>query len=509
MDTNQVDLRGLAVQREPSTELPGPPVRWFSRYLFPAGLLFGLLGLLTFSVGDQLLPVTPVKVINVVVKQADTSVAGAPLFQAPGWVEPRPTLVNITALTEGIIDQLFVVEGDYISKGQMIARLITADMDLEREQAENLIAIRQSELDRSKAERDGLEMKFKFPVHLETNLAEAKSQLAKTKTLRGQVPFLIQSMEAKVKYALQNWEGKQASQGAVAQRLIVQAEQEYHSLMAELTELRQRGDYLDQEISALQERKTALQRQLELRVDELRLWNEAKARVDAAQSLLQEAHLQRKQTELRRSRAEIAAPMDGRILRLKAAPGSSVSDAGIHGNSTIAEMYDPQNLQVRADVRLEDVPKITSGQPVEIRTASFDQPIEAIVSHLTSVANVQRNTLEVKVTLLNPPDTVKPEMLVTATFLAPSLDSAIIENEPESAQAIFVPISLIVDREGSQAIWIVSHDRRSQLQPIETGNKYSAELIEIKSGLRLTDKLIASGTEQLKSGQRIRVSQFD
>jgi HlyD family secretion protein len=520
MNIESMDLQGLAVARpvekgsegRGSGELPLPPVRWFSRYLFPLGLLTGFLGLLAYAIGDQLLPLPEVAVMNVVVQPADQVVVGATLFQAPGWVEPRPTLVNVASLTDGILEELLVVEGEYVSKGQVLARLITADMELELERVENLMAIRQSEVNRSRAEREGLAQKYQQPVHLENSLAEARSELAKVRTQRSQIPYLIQSMEARVKFAQQNWEGKKATQGTLAQRLIDQAEQEYHSLAAELAELQQRGRYLDQEIAALQQRETALERKLELRVDELRMWNEAKARVESAEALLEEAGLQRRQVQLRRQRAEIIAPMNGRILRLLAAPGSSVSDAGIHGSSTIAEMYDPENLQVRADVRLEDVPKIVTGQPVEVRTAAAGRPIEGFVSHLTSVANVQRNTLEVKVRLVDPPETVKPEMLVTNTFLGTAAETGegLSQGDSESRRhSIFVPDRLLVQRQEGPAIWVVDGAGRAQLQGVAVERATGSGLLEIKSGLKITDKLITSNTERLKSGQRVRISGFD
>ena len=84
----------------------------------------------------------------------------------------------------------------------------------------------------------------------------------------------------------------------------------------------------------------------------------------------------------------------------------------------VATLYDPQQLQVRADVRLEDVPNVLPGQKVQVETASASSPLEGEVLFTTSTANIQKNTLETKIAILNPPPTIRPEMLAKVTFLA-------------------------------------------------------------------------------------------
>ncbi len=68
---------------------------------------------------------------------------------------------------------------------------------------------------------------------------------------------------------------------------------------------------------------------------------------------------------------------------------------------------------------------------------------------MTSSANIQKNTLEVKVELLDPPLTVGPEMLATATFLSPQNDGSRETLSP--AERMFVPASL-VHRKGASRL---------------------------------------------------------
>ena len=51
-----------------------------------------------------------------------------------------------------------------------------------------------------------------------------------------------------------------------------------------------------------------------------------------------------------------------------------------HSSSTIVTLYDPNRIQVRADVRLEDVPLVVPGQPVQIETAWSRKPLRGACS---------------------------------------------------------------------------------------------------------------------------------
>ncbi len=425
-----LDLSQLALDRSPASEpkLTKPRrKRWVTRYLLPLAIIVGFVGLLVAAAGRHWMPQRSVTVVPVVVKRAEVQQAGSTLFQSPGWIEPRPTAISVAALAPGVIEELMVVEGQVVKKDQAIAKLISIDAELDVQQAKNSLAIREGELNRAIAERIAAKIRIDNPVHLEVPLADAQSTLAKAKTELAKLPFLIEAAEAQVKFTLSSMEGKQSAGNAIAGRIVRQAESEHAAADANLQELRQRQPNLQLEVDTLKRKVDALQRQRELLVEENRQFQEAEAKVESAIALRDEAKLQLRQAELALERNVVRAPMDGRVLRLVAAPGTRVmgleTTAG-QSSGTVIEMYDPDRLQVRADVRLEDVPMVMPGQPVEIETASSPVAIEGRVLQSTSSANIQKNTLEVKVELIDPPPSVSPEMLVTATFLAPQLEQS-------------------------------------------------------------------------------------
>ena len=378
------------------------------------------------------------------------------------------------------------------------------------QQAKNSLAIREGELNRAIAERNAARIRIDNPVHLEVPLADAQSTLAKAKTELAKLPFLIEAAEAEVKFAHSSMEGKQAAENAIAGRIVRQAESEHAAAHANMQELRQRQPNLQSEVDTLKRKVAALQRQRELLVEENRQFQEAEAKVESAVALRDEAKLRLRQAELALERNVVRAPMDGRVLRLVAAPGTRVmgldATAGQSSN-TVIEMYDPDRLQVRADVRLEDVPMVTPGQPVEIETASSPAPIKGRVLQSTSSANIQKNTLEVKVELIDPPPSVSPEMLVTATFLAPQVERS--ASEATEAERMFAPKQLIESGESGSFAWVVDSDETARQRSVEVGSNGSDGLVEIKSGLRVTDKLIASGSDGLTQGSPVHVTGDD
>jgi HlyD family secretion protein len=472
--------------------------------------LLGFLVLLGAAAGRRLLPAQSVTVIPVIVKRSAVQQAGTTLFQSPGWIEPRPTAISIASLAPGVIEELLVVGGQTVEKGEPIARLISIDAELEVEQSKNALAIREGELNGAIAERDAAQIRLDNPVHLRVLLADAQSMLAKAQTELAKVPFLIEASEANVKFRHDSMERRRDAEDAIAGRIVREAVNEHASAHANLQELKQRGPNLRREIDALQDKVAAMEKQMQLLVEETRQLHEAEAKVQAAMALRDEAKLNVRQTELALDRNTIRAPMNGRILRLVAAPGMRMmglaTTAG-QSSSTVAEMYDPARLQVRADVRLEDVPMVIRGQPVEIETASSSGVIQGRVLQATSSANIQKNTLEVKIELLDPPSTVSPEMLVTATFLAPQTATSVAESS--ETQRMFAPSSLVQSSESGSVVWIVDADDSARQKSVEVGKPNADGLIEIKSGLRATDKLIASGTNDLGEGSPVIVTGDD
>jgi multidrug efflux pump subunit AcrA (membrane-fusion protein) len=451
-----------------------------------------------------------VKVIPVIVKKGEHTKAGTALFQAAGWIEPRPTTMSVAAMAPGIIEELLVVSGQSVEKGEAIAKLVSIDAELSLRLAQHTLEIRIGECDRAQAELTAARLRVKNPVHLRVQLADAQSNLAKSKTELAKLPFLIAAAEANLRYAKGSMESKRSAQGAISNNIVAKAENDYEVSVTTLNELVQREPNLQREVQALEGVVSALSQQMELLVDEKRHVSESEAKLHSAEAYCKEGELNVQQAKLALERSTVKAPMSGRILRIMAQPGSRVmgleATAG-QSSSTVVEMYDPHSLQVRADVRLEDISIVTQGQSVEIETASTPHKISGRVLHITSSASVQKNTIEVKIEIFEPPSTISPEMLVTATFLAPTTDPT--SKPGVEHEQIFVPRELVQLSESTSFVWLLDNRSVARKRRVELVEKSTSKLVAIASGLSVTDKLITTDPGSLREGMKVHVSGDD
>lgn len=508
--SSNVDLRELIVDRSAAPPLIGPPRRWGTRYALPAAIALGFLALVVWASRERWTPAVDVTVVPVATRRGEVKASASPLFQAPGWIEPRPRPVVVSALTEGVIEKLLVVEGQEVKQGEPIACLIDVDARLALELAESERRQRLAQEQMARAELVAAKARLENPAHLDAAVAEAESALARVQTERAKLPSLIESARIRLRFAEQDLAGKQGARDALSQRLIQQTQSQHDAAKAELAELEARGPLLERELEALSKRSDALGLQRRLLVEETLRLAESQAKVRLAEAALEQAELAKRMARVRLERTQVLAPSAGRVLQVIARPGTRVM--GLSANSaqeaaSVATLYDPASLQVRTDVRLEDVPQVFPGQRARIETASAKAPLEGSVLFATSAANVQKNTLEVKVAITEPPVTIRPEMLARVTFLSPvSEESAAADSARER---VLAPRALI-EKEGDQAaIWIVDPAGTARRRRVELGANAEPGLVEIRVGLSVTDRLISSDRVGLVEGSRVRIARED
>lgn len=511
--SSQVDLRQLAVERTaPATARPLRRRNWLTRWVIPGVIVVGFGTVIGWSLQDRLLPAKPVTVVPVVMAKAEVQQSGTPLFQAAGWIEPRPSAVLASALVEGVVQEMLVIEGQEVKAGEPVAKLVSADADFALREAEINLQLRQAELDLAKATLAAAEQNLKQPAHLEAALAEAETTHSAIDAELKNLPFLIRSAEARLTFAEQDLKGKQGLGNSIAGRSVQKAQSEHDAALASLDELKQRTANLQAQHESTNRKSEALRLRLRLKTDETRARDEAKANADAAQAKVAQAKLSVEVAKLKVERMIVHSPITGRVLALSARPGArlmGLNAASQQDSSTVVSIYDPQQLQVRADVRLEDVPQVLPGQPVQISTAASREPLTGTVIATTSLADIQKNTLQVKVSIDNPSAVLKPEMLVQVTFLAPELPQDKSEGS-ESPLRLLVPRDLVEKSESGSAAWVADTSTGvARQKSIQLGTAGTDQLVEVTQGLSALDKLIVGGREGLQNGARIRVTGED
>ncbi len=509
-----VDLRELAIDRGGDTGQPKVRTRRhvLTRYVLPSVLILGFLSLVAWASWDMVFPPKAVTVMPVISSTAEVQREGTPLFKAAGWIEPRPTPVRVAALAPGVVEKLLVVEDQPVKSGEPVAELVADDAKLTHDGALADLKLREAELEEARSQLKAAQTRFEQPVHLEAALQEAEAALAKVETLLKNLPFELQRAVADQEAAQQDYDGKVASRGVVAGVKIDIAKSKLASAKALVSELRDREASLKKERDSLSGRRDALQTQLELLADETKAVEAATAQVKAAEARVEQARVMVAEAKLRLDRMTIPAPIDGRIFRLIAHPGARIGSgpghkAG-HDGSTVVTMYQPDKLQIRVDVRFEDIPKVTLGQPVEIDNPALSSPLTGTVLFVSSEADIQKNTLQVKVAIPDPPPVFKPEMLVDVTFLAPEQPDR--EEEPSQELKLYVPRQLVQPGEGGSFVWVADQsDGVARRVAVQTDTAGAGALVQINSGLTTTSRLIVGGSDGLEDGQRIKVTGED
>lgn len=507
-----VDLRQLAVRRDGPAPRQAPRrSHLVTRYLLPAAVLLAFAAVAGWSMRDALLPARPVTVVPVLTTRAELRASGTPLFQSAGWVEPRPTPVLVTALAEGVIDKLLVVEGQEVKAGEPVARLIEADARLALRAAGADAKLRKAELASARAALVAARTNAAEPVQLQSALAEAEAMLAQKETERAALPAQLKAAESRLALARFTNENQKRVPSSIPEQRLREAGNEEAVAAATVEELKARQGRLGREVDALAQKRDALRKRLELKVDETQRLADAGAQVDAAEARAEQAEAALDAARLRLDRMTVRAPVAGRVLGLVARPGMrlmGLAPGSLQDASTVVSLYDPALLQVRADVRLEDVPRVQPGQPVKIETpAAPGGAIDGEVLYPTSLADIQKNTLQVKVAIKSPPSTIRPDMLVQVTFLAVAAPQA--AEAPAAPLRLLVPRALVESGDGGAWVWVA--DRLAGLarrRPVKLGQA-AGELVEVVDGLNPGDRLIAGGREGLSEGQRIDVTGED
>jgi len=260
---------------------------------------------------------------------------------------------------------------------------------------------------------------------------------------------------------------------------------------------------------------------LELRLKALAAeLNVAAAAAQAAQASAHRAGVMQREAELSLSRTTVRSPVSGVVLTRSVVPGSLVS---LSMNSTseqpalgLVSVYDPARLQVRAEVPLADFGKIGVGTLAEVTTEAMPGvTVYGKVIRIVHEADIQRNTVQVKVLLDNPPDVLKPDMLTRVRFVSGGQAGTPANDDMASASSaagleLFAPVEAVMDRSGEPFVWIAALSNAgsaptAQRRAVTLGNELPNGYVQVITGVNPGDRLITHAPPDLADGSRVRI----
>jgi RND family efflux transporter MFP subunit len=271
-----------------------------------------------------------------------------------------------------------------------------------------------------------------------------------------------------------------------AQSEVVSAQATHAALHAEYTRLaaasRQRpGLIAEQELDDARSRDQQSQAQIGV----------AEASLQAMQQQLGVSRADRQRIQTLTNYEQIIAPFAG-VVTMRYADTGSLIQAGTSSNTQsmpVVQVSQSDLLRLRMPVPESDVPYIHEGGDVEIKVKATGQVFTGQIVRFTRALDPETRTMLIEVDVPNPDLKLSPGMYADTTIQLQQKNDALI-----------LPAQAVV--QNGNEVYVLALDgtdhilRRNVTLGIQTANR-----LEIISGLRAGDRVIASGQTDYQPGE--------
>lgn len=487
---SNIDLSNL----RHSQRLPAPPRRPLGRHLLAAIML----GLTIAVAGSFAWPwLRPLRSVTMAAIRTAASTGGQPSGNGPeavGWIEADPFPTLIRPLVAGRVESILVLEGMEVEAGvTVVAQLQSAALQAALERATAQVSVQTSELARSRVElqlararlQQNSELR-RLDLQATAALADVTERLARATGNRERAAAMLIASEASL--AAQQRLAEVGDRHRVA---LARAAADVQAANAEAESAAAMQHALTEELAA---RQREYQLAVELRENpvDLRYAVELADRaVTRSEAALDMAKIELAIAEREAGWAQVRAPISGKVLRLLASPGSSVGP----DSDAIVALYDPKMLRARIDVPLGSVAGVEPGQNVELSSeVTGNQLVRGVVQRLQHESDLLKNTLQVKVQLLDAPELWRPETLVRARFQTRRSAAAV------GAEMTFLVPSTAI-RDGLVHVFVPDTQRARAISVTLVGNTQDGVLVRGK--LSPTQRVIL---DAVQDGERVQES---
>lgn len=366
---------------------------------------------------------------------------------ASGNVQPVQT-VNLSPKSSGILQEIYVEQGDSVTQGQIIARMNSDDIQAQLRQNQAIVtegeAVLQETLRGRVDEEVGQARAAVEAAQAQVRDAQARVSLAQNQLNRNQSLF---------------------ERGAISASDLDSAQRESRSAQANYEQAQSRVDELTQRLQDVEggsEPEVIAQVQARL--------EQARAQVQASQVALEDTI--------------IRAPFSGVITQRFATvgafvtPTTSASDATSATSTAIVALA--RDLEILAEVPEADISQIRPGQAVEIRVDAFpDQLFKGRVRLIAPEAIERQNVtlFQVRVALTDGKDKLLSNMNVSVAFIGDRLENALV-----------VPTVAIVTQAGKTGVLVPDDKNGIRFREVVLGPQVGDQ-IQVTEGVAAGDRV--------------------
>jgi RND family efflux transporter MFP subunit len=246
-----------------------------------------------------------------------------------------------------------------------------------------------------------------------------------------------------------------------------------------------------------------------------------KIRIDAMRAAEEGADAERAMRALILERTKVRAPIAGVVMARLAVPG--MIGGGMQDGKPLIELYDPSQLQVRADVPLADAGRIAIGDRAEVTVDVLpDRTFRAEIIRVVHQADIAKNTVQAKVRIIDPDPALKPEMLARVKLFpqvsgsgngstSSSKDADPAANSNAGQESFWVREDCVDTTSTPPSVLLIAglEDGRGTIERRAIGSIGEAERgwRPVATGLRAGDMAVRAPLTAPKPGTRVRVTE--
>jgi len=237
------------------------------------------------------------------------------------------------------------------------------------------------------------------------------------------------------------------------------------------------------------------------------------ARVKSAEAAIASARARVRVTEEALENTNVRAPFDGVVIKKRAEVGETVSPFGVQGQSSreggaIATIADLGELEVQTEVSENSVAKLAPAMPAEVKLQAYQEQIfKGRLRQIFPSADRAKAIVEVRVTILNADDHVKPEMTASVTFQEKRVaekGAKAADPVPQNvAPVVLIPKRTVTEQGGQTIVWVVTGGTAPR-RPVKLGRE-RLDQVEAVSGVIPGEALILNPPPSLTDRGPVRV----
>jgi RND family efflux transporter MFP subunit len=223
-------------------------------------------------------------------------------------------------------------------------------------------------------------------------------------------------------------------------------------------------------------------------------YNRVVASIDSARAAVKEA-----ETAVEYTR--IVAPFDGTVVSKNADVGEIVAPlaGAVSSRAAVVTIADLGSLEVEADVSEANLTRVFSGQPCLVTLDAYpDRHYSAYVDKIVPTADRAKATVMVKIKFKSYDLRVLPEMSAKIAFLPKE------GGDPALSRSVLaVPATAVAESKGRRVVYQIKDEKAVEV-PVVAGRRMG-DYMEVQSGLKAGDKVIARVDEHIEAGSRVAI----